>query len=130
MGGDLAPNLGGTKKFFRGPISGKMSIFRVKISDDLFFSHRLGSSDFPFLFSHFPYAYYVKCCIMTISSQENHHFSLFILSRTSDNTASQNIGGGPMHGPPPPPQILGGPAPPSPPLGLRPWMCGRNEVRI
>src|SRR6218665_3780175 len=26
MGGDLAPNLGGTKKFFRGPISGKMSI--------------------------------------------------------------------------------------------------------
>src|SRR6218665_565930 len=44
MGGDLAPNLGGTKKIFRGPISGKMSIFRVKISDDIFFSHRLGSS--------------------------------------------------------------------------------------
>src|SRR6218665_2940400 len=42
-GGDLAPNLGGTKKFFRGPISGKISIFRVKISDDLFFSHRPGS---------------------------------------------------------------------------------------
>src|SRR6218665_1932271 len=35
-GGDLAPNLGGTKKIFRGPISGKMSIFRVKISDDFF----------------------------------------------------------------------------------------------
>src|SRR6218665_2537584 len=50
---------GGTKQIFRGPISGKMSIFRVKISDDLFFSHRLGSSDFPFLFSHFPYVYYV-----------------------------------------------------------------------
>src|SRR6218665_4155640 len=78
MGGDLAPNLGGTKKFLRGPISGKISIFSVKISDDLFFSHRLGSSDFPFLFSHFPYVYYVKCrIIMTISSQENHHFSLF-----------------------------------------------------
>ena len=36
VGGDLAPNLGETKKFFRGPISGKISIFRVKISDDLF----------------------------------------------------------------------------------------------
>src|SRR6218665_1414998 len=54
---------GGTNKIFRGPISGKISIFRVKISDDLFFSHRLGSSDFPFLFSHFPYVYYVKCRI-------------------------------------------------------------------
>src|SRR6218665_1962946 len=63
MGGDLAPNLGGTKIIFRGPISGKISIFRVKISDDLLFSHRLGSSDFPFLFSHFPYVYYVKCRI-------------------------------------------------------------------
>ena len=67
MGRDLAPNLGGTKKNFRGPISGKMSIFRVKmsifrvkISDGLFFSHRPGSLDFPFLFPHFPYIYYVK----------------------------------------------------------------------
>src|SRR6218665_3224471 len=59
----LGAKFGGTKKFFRGPISGKMSIFRVKISDDLFFSYRLGSSDFPFLFSHFPYVYYVKCRI-------------------------------------------------------------------
>ena len=54
---------GGTKKIFSSPISGKISIFRVKISDDLFFSHRPGSSDFPFLFSHFPYVYYVKCRI-------------------------------------------------------------------
>ena len=70
MGGDLAPNLGGTQKNFRGPISEKISIFRVKtsifrvkISDDLFFSHRLGFGDFPFLFPHFPYVYYVKCRI-------------------------------------------------------------------
>src|SRR6218665_3817503 len=63
MGGDLAPNLGGTQKNFRDPISGKISIFRVKISDDLFFSHRPGSSDFSFLFPHFPYVYYVKCRI-------------------------------------------------------------------
>src|SRR6218665_2389977 len=54
---------GGTKKFFRGPISGKKSIFRVKISDDLFFSHRPSSSDFSFLFPHFPYVYHVKCRI-------------------------------------------------------------------
>src|SRR6218665_1754501 len=94
MGGDLAPNLGGTKKFFRGPISEKISIFRVKISDDLFFGHRLGSSDFPFLFSHFPYVYYVKCRIYDhFLTRKPPFFTLFILSRTSDNTASQNIGG-------------------------------------
>ena len=57
---------------------------------------------------------------MTISSQENHNFSLFILSRTSDNTASQNIGGGPMHGPSPHLKFWGD-RPPSPTLGLRPW---------
>src|SRR6218665_1996897 len=53
-------------------------------------------------------------------------FALFILSRTSDNTASQNIGG-PMHGPSPPPQILGGSVPPvpprSPPLITRHAIC-------
>src|SRR6218665_833868 len=93
MGGDLAPNLGGTKKIFRGPISGKISIFRVKISDDLFFSHRPGSSDFSFLFPNFPYVYYVKFR-MTLSSQEKTQiFTLFMVSRTSDNTTSQNIGG-------------------------------------
>src|SRR6218665_2674604 len=112
MGGDLAPNLGETKKFFRGPISGKISIFRVKISDDLFFSHRLGSSDFPFLFSHFPYVY-----------KKTTIFTLFILSRTYDNTTSQNIGGTNAWAVPPP-QILGGPAPQSP-LGIRPWKLGR-----
>src|SRR6218665_482244 len=40
-------------------------------------------------------------------------FTLFILSRTSDNTASQNIGGDQCMGRPPP-QIFGGPSP-SPP---------------
>ena len=46
-------------------------------------------------------------------------FTLFILSRTSDNTASQNIGGTNAWAVSPP-QILGGPSPPvpsrSPPL--------------
>src|SRR6218665_3767860 len=56
---------------------------------------------------------------MTISSQEKQFFTLFMLSRTSDNTTSQNIGGTNAWAVPPP-QILGGPSPPSP-LGLRPW---------
>src|SRR6218665_2572264 len=51
MGGDLAPNLGGTKKIFCGPISGKISIFRVKISNDFFLVIDLVLRIFPF-FSH------------------------------------------------------------------------------
>ena len=50
------------------------------------------------------------------------YFSLFILSRTSDNTTSQNIGGTNAWAVPPP-QILGG-RPPSLPLGLRLCMHG------
>src|SRR6218665_3725098 len=42
---------GGTTKIFRGPISGKISIFRVKISDDLFLVIDLVLRIFPF-FSH------------------------------------------------------------------------------
>ena len=41
-------------------------------------------------------------------------FTLFKLSRTSDNTTSQNIGGDQCMGRPPP-QILGGTVPPVPP---------------
>src|SRR6218665_1550534 len=118
MGGDLAPNLGGTKHFFRGQISGKISIFRVKISDDLFFSHRLCSSDFPFLFSHFPYVM-LHVVYDHFLTRKPPFFTLFILSRTSDNTTSQNIGGGPMHWPSPHLKFWGN-RPPSPPLGLRP----------
>ena len=46
-------------------------------------------------------------------------FTLFILSRTSDNTASQNIGGDQCMGRPPTSNFLGD-RPPSPLLGLRP----------
>src|SRR6218665_3327375 len=42
-------------------------------------------------------------------------FTLFILSRTSDNTTSQNIGGGPMHGPSPHLKFWGDRPPQSPP---------------
>src|SRR6218665_2284876 len=52
-------------------------------------------------------------------TRKTQFFTLFMLSRTSDNTTSQNIGG-PNAWAVPPPQILGGPSPQSP-LGLRPW---------
>src|SRR6218665_2922914 len=52
---------------------------------------------------------------MTLSSQQNHlFFTLFILSRTSDNTTSQNIGGDGCMGRPPT-SNFGGDRPPSPP---------------
>src|SRR6218665_1302536 len=121
MGGDLAPNLGGTKKIFRGPISGKISIFRVKISDDLFFSHRPGSSDFSFLFPHFPYVYYVKCRIYDHFLTRKTQFSLCSCFHAHPTTLLLKILGGPMHGRSPPPQLLGGPSPQSP-LGLCPWL--------
>ena len=110
---------GGTKKIFGGPISGKISIFRVKISDDLFFSYRPGSSDFPF-FSHIFLMFTMLNVVYDhFLTRKTQFFTLFMLSRTSDNTTSQNIGGDQcMAGPPP--HILGGPSPQSP-LGLRPW---------
>ena len=46
-------------------------------------------------------------------------FTLFTLSRASDNITSLNIEGGPMYGPSSPPQILGD-RPYKSPLGLRP----------
>src|SRR6218665_3265701 len=73
----------------------------------VFFSHRPGFSDFPFLFPDFLYLYYVKCRIRpvydpfltrkTTISEKNSFmtlfFTLFVLSRASNNTTSQNIGG-------------------------------------
>src|SRR6218665_1340086 len=107
---------GGTKKFFRGPISGKISIFRVQISDDLFFSHRLGSSDFPFLFSYFPYVYYVKMSYMNISSQENHNFSLCAYFHAHPTTLLLKIlGGDQCMGCPPHLKFWGDRPPPVPP---------------
>src|SRR6218665_1623131 len=116
MGGDPAPNLGGTKNFFRGPISGKMSIFRVKISDDLFFSHQPVSSDFPFLSPHiFRMFTMLNVVYDHFLTRKSPFFTLFILSRTSDNTASQNIGGDQCMGRPPTSNFFGGPSPQSPP---------------
>src|SRR6218665_3025871 len=119
MGGDLAPNLGGTKNFFRGPISEKISIFRVKISDDFFLVIGLVLRIFPF-FSHIFRMFTVLNVVYDhFLTRETQFFTLFMLSRTSDNTTPQNIGGTNAWAVPPP-QILGGPSPQSPP-GLRPW---------
>ena len=88
---------GGTDQdFWMTVFSEKISIFTAKISDDLFFlfSHRPGFSDFPVLFTDFPYLYYVKCRMWPFPHKKPTFFTLFILSHTSDNTTSQNIGGG------------------------------------
>src|SRR6218665_2206968 len=56
---------------------------------------------------------------MTISSQENHHFSLCSYFHAHPTTLLIKILGGPMHGPSPQPQIFfGGTVPPVPPRSL------------
>src|SRR6218665_414958 len=114
MGGDLAPNLGGANKIFRGPISGKISIFRVKISDDLFLVIDLVLQIFPFFSDIFRMFTVLNVVYDHFLTRKTQFFTLFMLSRISDNTTSQNIVG-PMHGRSPPPKILGGPSPPVPP---------------
>src|SRR6218665_352247 len=48
-------------------------------------------------------------------TRKTQFFTLFMLSRTSDNTTSQKYWGGPMHGRSPHLKYLGGPSPPVPP---------------
>src|SRR6218665_1055458 len=60
---------------------------------------------------------------MTISSQENHHFSLCSYFHAHPTTLLLKILGGPMHGPSPT-SNLGG-RPPQSPLGLRLWPLSR-----
>ena len=93
----------------------KISIFTVKISDDLFFffSHRPGFSDFPFLFADLPYLYYVQCVVgdflSSLSSQEKPLFqkriplwhlfySVRTFARIRQHYFSKYWGGGRMHG--------------------------------
>src|SRR6218665_798394 len=83
----------GTKKFFRGPISGKISIFRVKISDDLFLVIDLVLR----IFSFFSYIFRMFTMLNVVYdhflTRKTQFFTLFMLSRPSDNTTYQNIGG-------------------------------------
>ena len=79
------------------------------------------------IFTDFPDLYFVRCCTwpfvhdpFLLPHKKTPFFTLFILSRTSDNTTSQNIGRDECMGRPPP-QTLGGPTPQSP-LGFRPCL--------
>src|SRR6218665_2369756 len=106
-----------------------MRFFRKKFSFSrpkflmTFFSHRPGFSDFA-LFT------VIKCHIRPFLHKKNHYFldktiffTLFILSRASDNTTCLNIGGTNAWAVPPP-RIFGETVPP----GLRPWWRGRIPV--
>src|SRR6218665_2164650 len=113
-------------RFFRK----KIFIFTPKISDDLFFVIDHVFQIFPIL-SRFSISLLREILCMTLSSPEktpipeinslmNTFFTLFVLSRASDNTTSQNIGGR-MHGPSPTSNFLGDrpPIPPrSPPMSV------------
>src|SRR6218665_1131525 len=114
----------GGRKIFRGPRLFLNDFFRKEFPFSrpkfsmTFFSHRPGFSDFPYL-------YCVKCRIYdpfftrksTISEKNSvmtPFFTLFVLSRASDNTNSRNIGGNGCMGRPPT-SIFGGHRP----VGLR-----------
>src|SRR6218665_1844659 len=105
---------GGTQKLFRGPISGKISIFRVKISDDLFLVIDLVLRIFPF-FSHiFRMFTMLNVVYMTISSQEKHNFhSVHAFTHIRQHYFSKYWGDQCMGGPPT--STFGGTVPPSPP---------------
>src|SRR6218665_3128688 len=115
MGGDLAPNLGGYQKIFCGPISGKISIFRVKISDDLFLVINLVLRIFPFFSLIFRMFTVLNVVYDHFLTRKTKLFTLFMLSRRPHNPSSQNMGGGgPMHGRSPHLKFWGD-RPPSPP---------------
>ena len=126
----------GDGKFFRGPrflnevFFGKISIFIAKISDDLFLVIDQVFRIFPFfsqIFRIFTMLNVIydpflkrKTTISGKNSFMSPFFTLFELSRASDNTASKNIvGWGRMHGPFPHLKFLGDRLL-SLPVGLRP----------
>src|SRR6218665_3250851 len=76
--------------------------------------HRPGFSDFPFLFPDF--SYLLNIVYDPFLTRKTPFFTLFILSRASDHTTSQNIEETNAWAVPPP-QIWGDrpPSPPSPP---------------
>src|SRR6218665_1843688 len=115
MGGEMAPNLGGTKKFFRGPISGKISIFRVKISDDLFYFLviDLVLRIFPF-FSHIFRMFTMLNVVYDHFLTRKPPFFTLSYFHAHPTTLLLKILGDQCMGRPPP-QIFGGTVPPSPP---------------
>src|SRR6218665_548165 len=105
--------------------SEQISIFTAKISDDLFLVIGQVFLIFPFFFQilriftvlnvvYDPF-FTRKTTISEKNSLTTPFFILFVLSRPSDNTTSQNIGGDGCMGRPPTTNFLGGPSPPVPP---------------
>src|SRR6218665_1752243 len=118
----------GDQKIFPGPISGKISIFRVKISDDLFLVIDLVLRIFPF-FSHiFRMFTMLNVVYDHFLTRKTQFFTLFMLSRPSDNTTSQNIGG--TNAWEVPHLKFWGDRSPQSPLGLRPCIYERRRRRI
>src|SRR6218665_3676998 len=114
MGGDLAPNLGGPKSFSR-PNFRKIPIFRVKMSDDFFLVIDLVLRIFPF-FSHiFRMFTMLNAVYDHFLTRKTQFFTLFMLSRTSDNTTSQILGGTNAWAVPPTSNFGGDRPPQSPP---------------
>ena len=109
-----------------------MMFFRKKNqfhAQNTFFSHRPCFSHFPYLFSDFPHLYCMKCRMWPFLHKKNTYFrkeflddtffTLFVLSRASNDTISQNIGGTDAWAVPTS-NLFGWNAPQSP-IGLRPW---------
>jgi len=119
-GGDLAPSLGDGKFFRRTQdfwmtfFGGKISIFAAKISDDQIFQI------FPFFSQIFPKFAMLNVIFDPFLTGKTPFLTLFILSRTSDNTTTLNIGGTNAWAVPHLKFFLG-PSPPAP-LGLRPCL--------
>src|SRR6218665_3995437 len=76
------------------------------------------------IFSFFSYIFRMFTMLNVVYdhflTRKTQFFTLFMLSRTSDNTTSQNIGGDQWIGGPPTSNFWGGGPSPQYPLGLRP----------
>src|SRR6218665_491467 len=105
-----------------------MFIFAAKISHDLFFVIDQIFLIFPFFSQSFPMFAMLNVIIDPFLTGKTPFFTLFILSRASDNTTSQNIGGTNAWAVPHL-KFLGGPSPQSH-LGLRPWLREPGSRRM
>src|SRR6218665_3636839 len=133
---DLTPKDQAVAETWRRVWGGRKNVSRTKILNDVF-SEKIpiftpNNSDDLFLvidqvFLIFPFFFKILCIFTVLNVEydpfftrkttisENNSlttpfFTLFVLSRASDNTTSQNIGGDGCMGHPPP-QILGGQSP-------------------
>src|SRR6218665_2147046 len=73
--------------------SEKISIFRAKISDDIFLVIDLVFRMFPFFSQIFRIFTMLNVVYHPFLTRKTPFFTLFLLSRTYDDTTSQNIGG-------------------------------------